>query len=105
MTTQKPTVCVLDCYKALEDVSARMLEAAQIDDWDRVVELEGACSVLIERLREQADGVQLSPPERAEKHRIMLAILRHDAQIRALAEPWLDVWGDAIPGDRPLLLH
>lgn len=105
MTANDPAVCVLDFYKALEDASARMLEAAQVDDWDRVIELEGACAVLIERLRERADGVQLSPPERAEKHRIMLAILRHDAQIRALAEPWLDVWGDAAPGGRPPLLH
>ncbi len=96
---------VLDFYKALEAASARMLEAAQVDDWDRVVELEGVCAVLIERLREQAERAPLSPEERAEKHRIMLAILRHDAQIRALAEPWLEVWGDAGLGTRPPLLH
>ena len=96
---------VLDFYKALEAASARMLEAAQLDDWDRVVELEGVCAVLIERLREQAERAPLSPEERAEKHRIMLAILRHDAQIRALAEPWLEVWGDAGLGTRPPLLH
>ncbi|TSE28723.1 Flagellar protein FliT [Tepidimonas thermarum] len=105
MTQPTAAVSVLDFYQALEDASARMLEAAQADDWDRVVELEGVCAVLIERLREQAEAAPLSPVERAEKHRIMLAILRHDAQIRALAEPWLDVWGDAAPGGRAPLLH
>lgn len=102
MTT---TTHLLDYYRALESASARMLEAAQNDDWDRVVELETVCTVLIERLREQDDAVQLGAAERAEKHRIMLAILRHDAQIRALAEPWLDALGDTALDARAQLLH
>jgi flagellar protein FliT len=96
---------VMDLYKALEDASARMLQAAEADDWDSVVELEGVCTLLIERLRELGQGAELSPAERQEKHRIMLAILRHDAQIRALAEPWLDLWMDGGPGARAPLLH
>jgi flagellar protein FliT len=96
---------VMDLYKALEDASARMLQAAEADDWDSVVELEGVCTLLIERLRELGQGAELSPAERQEKHRIMLAILRHDAQIRALAEPWLDLWNDGGSGARAPLLH
>ncbi|TSE36215.1 flagellar protein FliT [Tepidimonas charontis] len=99
-----PTVDVLDFYRALQDVSERMLQAAEQDDWDRVVEMEEACAVLIEQLRAQGEAA-LSPEQRAEKHRIMLAILRHDARIRALAEPWLDVWGDVGLGSRSVLLH
>jgi len=99
-----PTPDVLDLYRALEDVSERMLQAAEADDWDRVVEMEEACAVLIEQLRAQGDAV-LTAQQRAEKHRIMLAILRHDASIRALAEPWLDVWGDVGLGGRSVLLH
>lgn len=101
----KPQLDLLQCYRALEELSARMLQAAETDDWDRVVELEGACAVLIERLREIGERVQLSPAQRAEKHRIMLSILRHDAQIRALAEPWLDAWEATPPGSRSLSLH
>jgi len=105
--TPKPNPSVMDVYQALEDASARMLQAAQADDWDRVVELEGACAVLIERLREQAERAELTPAEKEKKHRIMLAILRHDAQIRALVEPWLDTWGDVPPGEpiRSAWLH
>lgn len=100
-----PMMDVLEYYRALEQTSERMLQAAEADDWDRVVELEGACAVLIERLREIGERVQLSPAQRAEKHRIMLSILRHDAQIRALAEPWLDAWEATPPGSRSTLLH
>ena len=65
--TPKPSPSVMDVYQALEDASARMLQAAQADDWDRVVELEGACAVLIERLREQGEHAQLTPAERDRK--------------------------------------
>ncbi|MOA53596.1 Flagellar protein FliT [compost metagenome] len=66
-----------------------MLEAARDKDWDGVVRYEGACAVLIEQLRFQSQEQQLLPEQRREKARIMQRILRNDAQIRTLAEPWL----------------
>ena len=42
---------LIDFYKAIEDSSAKMLEAAKAEDWDGVVRFEGACAVLIEQLR------------------------------------------------------
>lgn len=80
---------LLDYYKAIESASLRMLQAAQSENWDEVVQLEGACAVLIEQLRAQSKQQDLSKHERIEKQRIMLSILRHDAEIRNLAEPWL----------------
>ncbi|QDL56090.1 flagellar protein FliT [Rhodoferax aquaticus] len=80
---------LIDYYKAIEDSSAKMLEAAKMEDWDGVVRFEGACAVLIEQLRHRARSEQLSPNSRAEKNRIMRRILHNDAQIRYLAEPWL----------------
>ena len=38
---------LIDYYKAIEDSSAKMLEAAKLKDWDGVVRYEGACAVLI----------------------------------------------------------
>ncbi len=96
---------LLDYYKAIETTSAQMLAAAHSDDWDEVVRLEGACAVLIEQLRERSSGMSLSAMERAEKHRIMMTILRHDAQIRSLAEPWLDDIGQMVQASRPTQLH
>ena len=58
---------LLDFYKAIEDSSVRMLEAARVQDWDRVVRYEGACAVLIEQLRFCARQQQLDGPARVEK--------------------------------------
>ena len=80
---------LIDYYKAIEDSSARMLEAAKTEDWEGVVRQEGACAVLIEQLRHLAKTEVLDSQSRVEKSRIMLRILHNDALIRYLAEPWL----------------
>lgn len=84
---------LLDYYKAIEDASRQMLEAAREEDWDGVVRCEGACAVLIEQLRFRARTEELLPEERAEKLRVMQRILRNDAEIRILAEPWMSHFG------------
>jgi flagellar protein FliT len=80
---------LIDYYKAIEDSSAKMLDAAKSEDWDRVVQFEGTCAILIEQLRLKARSEDLLPAHRSEKARIMQRILFNDAQIRYLAEPWL----------------
>ena len=80
---------LLDYYKAIENASQRMLEAAQTENWDQIVHLEGTCAVLIAQLRHKSRSLSLAPDERKEKTRIMQRILRTDAEIRVLAEPWL----------------
>ena len=80
---------LLDYYKAIETASQRMLEAARVEDWDQIVHLEGTCAVLIAQLRHKSRNLQLAPDERKEKAKIMQRILRADAEIRCLAEPWL----------------
>lgn len=80
---------LINYYKAIEDSSRKMLEAAKAEDWDEVVRFERACAVLIGQLREKARSEDLLPEQRSEKSKIMLRILNNDAQIRYLAEPWL----------------
>ncbi len=94
---------LIDYYRAIEDSSRKMLDAAKLEDWDEVVRFEGVCAVLIEQLRERAQSVELAPDERGEKTRIMQRILRNDAQIRYLAEPWLEHFEQAFDGSRPVL--
>jgi flagellar protein FliT len=90
---------LLDYYKAIENASQQMLVAAQTENWDQVVQLESTCAVLIEQLRGKARTNKLSSEERREKLRIMQRILRTDAEIRLLAEPWLsDI--ELLVGDR-----
>jgi flagellar protein FliT len=84
------TTPLIDYYKAIERTSEQMLAAAQSENWDQVVRLEGACAVLIAQLRYKSRETDLAPDERKEKARIMQRILRTDAEIRCLAEPWLN---------------
>ena len=98
-----PQQRLLDYYKAIEAASLQMLEAARREDWDGVVRCEGACAVLIEQLRIKARSEELQPEQRREKTRIMQRILRNDAQIRYLAEPWLTHFEDRFAGSQ--LLH
>ena len=94
---------LMDYYKAIEDSSRKMLEAAKSQNWDEVVRFEGACAVLIEQLRYQATVEELSNELRQEKARIMTRILINDAEVRSLAEPWIS-HGDPLEG-RPVTLH
>ncbi len=95
---------LIDCYRAIEDSSTRMLEAARQSDWEGVVRYEGACAVLIEQLRFHASQQELTPELRKEKARIMQRILRNDAQIRILAEPWMAQF-DHLFETQPMTLH
>jgi flagellar protein FliT len=81
---------LLNYYEAIEQASADMLDAARSGEWDQVVKLEGACAVLISQLKHAASARQLGAEEAQLKSRIMQRILVNDAEIRQLAEPWLD---------------
>ncbi len=83
-------VALLSYYEAIEQASSDMLLAARSGDWDQVVKLEGACAVLISQLKHAANGSGMGTEEAQLKSRIMQRILINDAEIRQLAEPWLD---------------
>ena len=95
---------LLNYYEAIEKASQDMLEAARVGNWDHVVKLEGACAVLIAQLKNAAQSGQLMDNEAKEKSRIMQRILLNDAEIRHLAEPWLEDLDDILAG-RPKTLH
>ena len=95
---------LLDYYQAIEKASHDMLEAARSGNWDQVLKLEGACVVLIAQLKHSAAGRTLAGDEAQFKSRIMQRILVNDAQIRRLAEPWLDEL-DELLAARPKIVH
>ena len=95
---------LLNYYEAIEHASQEMLEAARTGNWDNVVKLEGACAVLISQLKHAAAERPLGAEEAQLKSRIMQRILVNDAQIRTLAEPWLEDLDNLLAG-RPKTLH
>jgi flagellar protein FliT len=95
---------ILNYYEAIEKASQDMLEAARAGNWDHVVKLEGACALLISQLKHAAAQHTLGPEEAQLKSRIMQRILVNDAEIRQLAEPWLEDLDHLLAG-RPKTLH
>ena len=81
---------LMSYYEAIEKASADMLDAARAGNWDHVIKLEGACVLLISQLKNAAQSNALSSDETQLKSRIMKRVLVNDAEIRNLAEPWLD---------------
>ncbi len=115
---------LLTYYEAIERASADMLNAARAGNWDEVVKLEGACVLLISQLKHAAQepGPTAAEAEAARvasmqaqaarevsmeaaraKARIMQRILVNDAEIRQLAEPWLQTLDEALEGRRRTL--
>lgn len=84
MERHAPTSEVLRHYAALEAASHDMLRAARDGDWDTVCRLEGACAVVIGRLRELVGGRELESREQSERMRILRTILANDAEIRRI---------------------
>lgn len=95
---------LLNYYEAIEKASSDMLAAARSGDWDQVVKLEGACALLISQLKHAANAQMLGSEEAQLKSRIMQRILINDAEIRQLAEPWLEDL-DGILAGKPKSVH
>ena len=91
-------------YEAIERASQDMLEAARNGNWDSVVKLEGACAMLISQLKHAASSRSLDSTEKQLKSRIMQRILVNDAEVRVLAEPWLEGLDDLLAG-RTTTMH
>ena len=89
---------LLDYYEAIERASADMLTAAKAGNWDQVVKLEGACVLLISQLKHAARQAPLDAEAAKTKSRIMQRILINDAEIRHLAEPWLQDLDQTLTG-------
>jgi flagellar protein FliT len=100
---------LLSYYEAIEQASADMLSAARSGDWDEVVKLEGACVLLITKLKQAGQLPSQTPADPVAieaakaKSRLMQRILVNDAEIRQLAEPWLQELDVTLAGRRPTL--
>jgi flagellar protein FliT len=94
---------LLSYYEAIEQASVDMLAAAKAGNWDEVVKLEGACVLLISQLKHAARTAPLDGDAAKAKSRIMQRILINDAEIRHLAEPWLQDLDDTLAGRRKTL--
>ena len=91
-------------YEAIEQASLDMLNAARGGQWDEVVRLESACALLISVLKLSASSETLDTNQARVKSKIMQRILINDAEVRQLAEPWLEDLDNVLAG-RPKTVH
>jgi flagellar protein FliT len=78
----------LETYGAIEHICTQMLEAARRDDWDDVARLERKTRPLIDALRPAAGPVAYTAAVDRERMRVLTRIVRLDAEIRKLSQPW-----------------
>lgn len=79
---------MLSTYEALSALTGTMLTAAREGEWEHLATLEQRCRSYVGSLTE-TPSIPLSAQEQRAKVAIIRAILRNDAQIRALTEPRL----------------
>lgn len=80
---------IIDHYEQLAQLTRQMLEAAQSNDWDRLVALEIQCSQKVQLLRSQPPASLLPGELRDRKVTLINRILADDKAIRQLTEPWM----------------
>jgi flagellar protein FliT len=76
-------------YNSLSGLLATMVSAAEKGDWDQVAGMEATCKPIIEQIKSASLDERLSDEQRRQKIQVIKQILRDDARLRELANPWL----------------
>jgi len=79
----------LDFYESIADASEQMLSAARRADWDALIEAEKECARRVAALRAAGITGSLGREADRRRHDILRTVLAHDAEIRALTQPWM----------------
>lgn len=80
---------VIATYESILDITGQMLVAAQNSQWDQLICLEQECKSLTKKLVANKLDKKLSNELQKKKIDIIHQVLRHDAQIREITEPWM----------------
>ncbi len=81
---------IIGMYETMGEISGRMVEAAQANDWDRLVDLEKNVARLRDSLQlEDRSPLSLTEEERGRKLHLIHRILDADVEIRRHTEPWM----------------
>jgi flagellar protein FliT len=78
----------ISLYEEMSALSARMVEAAHAQDWDKLIALECSVAALRDTLSRNDDN--LSAGDLELKARLIQQILVDDAEVRRHTEPWME---------------
>ena len=78
-------------YESIAAASGRMLDAARSGAWEKMAATGDECRALIQQLDEleAKNGAWPDASWNRKRIRVLQRILRHDAEIRNLTQPWL----------------
>ncbi len=79
--TPYSSTMVMNHYATLVCASEEMLDAARHGNWQSVMRLEAACTVIVLRLRELDRKTILSTRQRRQRTRILQTLVANDAEI------------------------
>ena len=85
-----PMPAQIELYEQMSALSARMVDAARANDWERLIALEKSVSALRNVLMAEDDNGGLSVAEIELKRALIQRILDDDAEIRRHTEPWME---------------
>ena len=80
---------LISLYENVAEITAGMLDAARIGDWELLAKLEADCAFRVQGLRDNEVPMELPADIRAKKIRIIKKILADDKEIRDITEPWM----------------
>ncbi len=80
---------IISIYEEILATTNKMLDAAQKNDWDTLINLEKQCRELTNKLIENETESTLSQELQEKKIKIIHQVLNDDAQIRLITEPWM----------------
>lgn len=77
-------------YKAILEITRKMLSAARNNQWDELIVLEKECRSLTEKLMNNNPEPILNEDLLKNKINMIHEILNEDAQIKAITQPWME---------------
>lgn len=80
---------VIDNYEYLSSLTGQMREAAQVGEWDHLIDLEKQCSQRVKQMQAQP-APATDEATRQRKVALIKKILADDAEIRSKTEVWME---------------
>ena len=80
---------IMQHYEKALALTRGMLEAAQKNEWDRLMELERERATLVDRLRDLDRDPSPDTREREHKRDLLREIMQSDEQIEILTRDWM----------------
>ena len=78
---------LMSIYENVAEITARMVDAAEQNDWQLLASLEESCNRQVQAIKDNDDPVALAREDQAKKVSVLKKILADDRKIRDITQP------------------